>query len=84
MQISLYAEFDRSRLLSFLKKSVTFNLTDVISLFTQAYEVCEKLDLIQEMMYLLGKLGNKRQALFLIIDRLGDVSMVYFLLNIGD
>lgn len=69
LQVPLYAEYDRARLISFLKKSIFYNVQ-------YAYEICEKNDLVHEMMFLLGKLGNKRKALFLIIERLEDVQMV--------
>ena len=42
----------------------------------QAYNVCNERDLVPEMVFLLGKMGNNKKALYLIIDRLGDVSRV--------
>ncbi|KAG6842656.1 hypothetical protein H0H93_003948, partial [Arthromyces matolae] len=38
-----------------------------------AYNVCQERDLVPEMVYLLGKMGNNKKALMLIIERLGDV-----------
>lgn len=38
--------------------------------------MCEERDLVPEMMYLLGKMGDNRKALYLIIERVGDVDMV--------
>jgi vacuolar protein sorting-associated protein 41 len=69
LQMALYAEYDPARLLQFLKRSIHYSVPD-------AYDICEKRDLVHEMMYLLGKLGNKQKALYLIIDRLNDVEMV--------
>lgn len=42
----------------------------------QAYSVCKDRDLVAEMVFLLGRMGNNKQALTLIIERLGDVQMV--------
>ncbi|KAI8852801.1 hypothetical protein BC829DRAFT_360401 [Chytridium lagenaria] len=66
LQIALYAEFDHSRLLDFLRLSTAYKLE-------HAYEICENMDLVPEMVYLLGKMGNNRRALALVIERLGDV-----------
>ena len=66
LQVDLFAEYDQPQLLSFLKSASAIT-------FTKAYEICETRDLVPEMMYLLGKMGDNRKALFLIIERLGDV-----------
>lgn len=42
----------------------------------QAYKICGDLDFVGEMVYLLGRMGNNKKALFLIIDRIGDVQRV--------
>jgi hypothetical protein len=34
------------------------------------------MDLVTEMVFLLGRMGNNKKALTLIIERLGDVQMV--------
>lgn len=44
----------------------------------QAYNVCKERDLVTEMVFLLGRMGNNKQALTLIIERLGDVNRVSF------
>jgi hypothetical protein len=44
--------------------------------FPQAYQVCNERDLVLEMVFLLGRMGNSKQALTLIIERLGDVNRV--------
>ena len=66
LQVELYAEFDANRLMNFLRISTFYSVP-------VAYNICEERDLVHEMMYLLGKLGNNRKALYLIIDRLNDV-----------
>lgn len=42
----------------------------------QAYNVCNERDLVPEMVFLLGRMGNNKKALNLIIERLGDVNRV--------
>ena len=39
----------------------------------QAYKICQERDLVPEMVFLLGRMGSNKQALTLIIERLGDV-----------
>ena len=41
--------------------------------FFQAYQVCKAKDLVPEMVFLLGRVGDNKRALNLIIERLGDV-----------
>ncbi|ORY38239.1 hypothetical protein BCR33DRAFT_741746 [Rhizoclosmatium globosum] len=65
-QVELYADFDPTRLLDFLRSSAMYKTQT-------AYELCEIRDLVPEMVYLLGKMGNNRKALVLVIERLGDV-----------
>jgi hypothetical protein len=38
-----------------------------------AYTICQERDLVPEMVFLLGRMGNNKRALTLIIERLGDV-----------
>lgn len=38
--------------------------------------VCKERDFVPEMVFLLGRMGNNKQALTLIIERLGDVNRV--------
>lgn len=42
----------------------------------KAYEVCQERDFIPEMVFLLGRMGDNKKALGLIIERLGDVERV--------
>jgi len=85
-QVTLFAEFASHRLIDFLRASISYNLEAVRLLFntvvylsdiTQAYNVCMSRDLVAEMVFLLGRMGNNKQALTLIIERLGDVQMVW-------
>ncbi|KAL5007431.1 hypothetical protein ScPMuIL_016237 [Solemya velum] len=66
-QVKLYAEFNRSRLLPFLRSSKWYKLQ-------MAMEECEVRDFIPEQVYLLGRMGNTKQALQLITERLKDVN----------
>ncbi|EGC37705.1 hypothetical protein DICPUDRAFT_149700 [Dictyostelium purpureum] len=62
-QIQLYAEFEPTLLLSFLKNSGHYSLE-------RALEECSKKQLYEEMVYLLGRIGNSKEALNLILDKL--------------
>ncbi|KAI8819466.1 uncharacterized protein EV422DRAFT_497948 [Fimicolochytrium jonesii] len=65
MQVGLYAEYDYPRLMEFLRTSSFYSVE-------KAYKTCEQRDLVPEMVFLLGKMGDNRRALNLIISRLGD------------
>ncbi|KAI0685116.1 vacuolar assembling protein VPS41 [Cerioporus squamosus] len=66
-QVKLYAEYAPRRLIDFLRASNYYSLEE-------AYNVCNERDLVLEMVFLLGRMGNNKKALYLIIDRLGDVN----------
>ncbi|KAK9457296.1 hypothetical protein V1511DRAFT_493254 [Dipodascopsis uninucleata] len=66
LQVNLYADYDRPKLLEFLKKSNSYDLE-------KASEICEKREYIPELVYILGKTGENKKALMLIIDRLQDI-----------
>ncbi|EMD40305.1 hypothetical protein CERSUDRAFT_121110 [Gelatoporia subvermispora B] len=66
-QVKLYAEYAPQRLIDFLRASNYYSLEE-------AYKVCSERDLVPEMVFLLGRMGNNKQALTIIIERLGDVS----------
>eukprot|EP00058_Branchiostoma_floridae_P023305 XP_002608795.1 hypothetical protein BRAFLDRAFT_125598 [Branchiostoma floridae] len=66
MQVKLYAEFDRARLLPFLRSSNYYPLQ-------KALEECQQRNFIPEMVFLLGHMGNTKQALHLITEELQDV-----------
>ncbi|GES86213.1 vacuolar assembling protein VPS41 [Rhizophagus clarus] len=65
-QIELYAEYDYNRLIEFLRSSNYYTLE-------HAYKICEQRDLVPEMVFLLGRMGNNKEALMLIIRRMNDV-----------
>lgn len=47
-----------------------------IYIYPQALKECQERDLVPEMVFLLGRIGNNKQALTLIIERLNDVDQV--------
>jgi hypothetical protein len=67
LQVDLYASYDPSKLLPFLEDSRYYNLEE-------AYETCKRHSLVPEMVYLLGKIGDNKSALRLILDTIGDIS----------
>lgn len=67
--VSLYADYHYAKLMPFLR-----TMSYVYS-FEQAYRICEKHDYVPEMVFLLGRTGDVRGALNLIIERLHDVTM---------
>ncbi|KAK0610166.1 WD domain-containing protein [Bombardia bombarda] len=67
LAVHLFAVFDRSVLMAFLKTSTAYA-------FEMAAQECENLNFIPELVYLYSKTGQMKRALYLIIDRLGDVS----------
>ncbi|KAG1877406.1 hypothetical protein F4604DRAFT_1757258 [Suillus subluteus] len=68
LQVTLFAEFATHRLIDYLRASTSYNLE-------AAYNECKNRDLVTEMVFLLGRMGNNKKALTLIIERLGDVHM---------
>ncbi|KAI5983094.1 hypothetical protein EDD15DRAFT_2318116 [Pisolithus albus] len=66
VQVKLFAEYATSRLIEYLRASSYYNLE-------AAYNICKGRDLVPEMVFLLGRMGNNKQALTLIIERIGDV-----------
>eukprot|EP01111_Echinosteliopsis_oligospora_P016112 TRINITY_DN6578_c0_g1_i1.p1 TRINITY_DN6578_c0_g1~~TRINITY_DN6578_c0_g1_i1.p1 ORF type:complete len:893 (+),score=224.14 TRINITY_DN6578_c0_g1_i1:30-2708(+) len=62
LQVSLYAQYEKDMLLSFLKASVYYPLA-------AAYTVCEQKGLYEAMVYILGRMGNTKEALKLIIEK---------------
>ena len=67
MAVRLFASFDRELLMDFLKVSTSYT-------FEKAAQECESQNFIPELVYLYSKTGQMKRALYLIIDRLGDVS----------
>uniref|UniRef100_A0A7N0RCY2 Vacuolar protein sorting-associated protein 41 homolog n=2 Tax=Kalanchoe fedtschenkoi TaxID=63787 RepID=A0A7N0RCY2_KALFE len=66
MQVELYAEFDPKMLLPFLRSSQHYTLE-------KAYDICAKRDLVREQVFIYGRMGNRKQALSIIINKLGDI-----------
>lgn len=52
-----------------------FNLLNFEDQF-QAYHICVKKELIKEQVFILGRMGNSKQALAVIINNLGDIEEV--------
>ncbi|KAI9569265.1 hypothetical protein HD554DRAFT_2092425 [Boletus coccyginus] len=66
LQVTLFAEYATSRLIEYLRASSYYDLEG-------AYNICRSRDLVPEMVFLLGRMGNNKKALTLIIERIGDV-----------
>lgn len=63
--VYLYSQYNRPKLLPFLMKNSNYNIDKAIAL-------CEENEFIEELVFLLGKIGENRKALMLIIDKLDD------------
>ncbi|KAH7343609.1 vacuolar assembling protein VPS41 [Rhizoctonia solani] len=66
-QVELFAQFAPNRLIDFLRASSYYNLE-------VAFRICDKRDLVPEQVFLLGRMGDNKRALNLIIERLADVN----------
>lgn len=64
-QVELYSRYDSGKLLPFLSKSSTYDID-------KAIQICEANDFTEELVYLLGKIGEDKKALTLIMDELDD------------
>ncbi|KAI9724991.1 MAG: hypothetical protein M1812_000267 [Candelaria pacifica] len=67
LAVELFAEYDKSLLMDFLKSSQSYS-------FEKAKAVCERRNFIKELVYILSKTGETKRALSLIIEKLHDVS----------
>ncbi|KAK4195517.1 putative vacuolar protein sorting-associated protein [Triangularia verruculosa] len=67
LAVHLFAKYDQSLLMHFLKTSTAYA-------FEEAVKECDRYDYIPELVYLYSKTGQMKRALTLIIERLGDVS----------
>ncbi|KAF7857785.1 uncharacterized protein EAF02_011152 [Botrytis sinoallii] len=67
LALQLFATYDRDLLMEFLKSSTFYS-------FEKATLECENHSYIPELVYLYSKTGQTKRALYLIIDRLADVS----------
>ena len=68
-QVELYADYEPGRLMSFLVASQAYGLE-------AAAELCEHRGLVREQVFVLGRMGNARQALHLIMSKLADIPQV--------
>ncbi|KAG6472337.1 vacuolar protein sorting-associated protein 41 homolog [Zingiber officinale] len=66
LQVALYAEYEPKMLLPFLRSSQHYRLE-------KAYEICMKKELVREQVFIFGRMGNAKQALALIINKLEDM-----------
>ncbi|OLY84848.1 Vacuolar protein sorting-associated protein 41-like protein [Smittium mucronatum] len=66
MQVELYAEYSPSELLRYLRSSTLYSLA-------KASQICESRGLVPETIYLLGRMGDFRRALMMILYELKDV-----------
>lgn len=64
--VKLYALYSRDKLLPFLKHSNNYPIQD-------ALDICQAHNFYPEMVFLLGRIGNTREALQIIIEQLGDI-----------
>lgn len=71
MQVTLYADYDYKLLLPFLRQSNYIPLD-------KAYKACEERNLYREMVFIMGRMGNTKQGLKLLIEKLGDVKEVLY------
>ncbi|KAL1620343.1 Vacuolar protein sorting-associated protein 41 [Diplodia seriata] len=67
LAVELFAEYDRDLLMEFVKSSQSYD-------YEKACAVCDARQYIPELVYILSKTGEVKKALFLIIDKMGDVS----------
>ncbi|CAH0026301.1 unnamed protein product [Clonostachys rhizophaga] len=66
LAVHLFATYDRSLLMEFIKTSTSYSLE-------KAVEECELFSYYDELVYLYSKTGEMKRALYLIIDRLKNV-----------
>lgn len=64
--VQLYADFARDKLLPFLRRSDQYPIQ-------QALDICQQRCFYPEMVYLLGRIGNTKEALVLITQELSDI-----------
>ena len=66
-QVYLYAEYNRAKLLNFLRRT-THNIP-----LPKALELCKSKGFIEEQVYLHGRMGNNREALHLITNKMENI-----------
>uniref|UniRef100_A0A336LZS8 Fructose-1,6-bisphosphatase isozyme 2 n=1 Tax=Culicoides sonorensis TaxID=179676 RepID=A0A336LZS8_CULSO len=65
--VELYANFSHEKLLPFLKRSNNYPIQE-------AYDICKVRSFYPEMVYLLGRMGNTKEALSIILNKLNDIN----------
>ena len=68
-QVELYARYEPQRLMGFLITSQSYGLE-------AAHALCKSRGLVREQVFVLGRMGNTREALHLIIQHLADIPQV--------
>ncbi|KAI6651548.1 hypothetical protein LOD99_5156 [Oopsacas minuta] len=66
-QVYLYAEYNKDKLLNFLRRT-THNIP-----LPKALEICKAKDFVDVQVYLHGRMGNNKEALHLITNRLENI-----------
>ncbi|KAI6191703.1 RING-type domain-containing protein [Aphelenchoides bicaudatus] len=66
LMIRLFAEYERKMLLPFLKKCENYKID-------QALDVCRRKNFVDEMVYLLGRSGNRVEALDVIMTKMDKI-----------
>ncbi|KAG2575633.1 hypothetical protein PVAP13_7KG377500 [Panicum virgatum] len=66
MQVELYADYEPRMLLPFLRTSQHYRLD-------KAYEIFAQRELVREQVFVLGRMGNAKEALSTIINKLEDI-----------
>lgn len=64
--VKLYAKFETKKLLPLLRRSDTYPIQE-------ALQICKEHNLYRETIYLLGRIGNTKEALQLLITKIGDM-----------
>lgn len=65
--VELYAQFAPQKLIAFLRSSNHYQLE-------RALDICRRKNLFNEIVFLLGRMGNTKEALKLITDELNDIN----------
>ena len=58
-------------------------VNQILKVVFQAYEICIKRDLLREQVFILGRMGNSKQALAVIINKLGDIEEVHYFFQLN-
>ncbi|XP_020596717.1 vacuolar protein sorting-associated protein 41 homolog [Phalaenopsis equestris] len=66
LQVELYADYEPRMLLTFLRISQHYKLD-------KAYDTCVRKGLLREQAFILGRMGNAKKALAVIIDKLENI-----------